>query len=89
MWLIKILIFICYSLGLINTFIKSDFINILVPTFILVIFYTTFHKDQLRNLNLFLIFIGVALGYDLLWFCFSASVFLKIMLLGLCEWNRS
>ena len=74
MGLIKIFIIISIVLAFINTFIRSDFINIIVPTIIVVIFYTSLNSNTVGNLKLFLILIAGALGYDILWFLFSASV---------------
>lgn len=73
MWLIKILIFSDVILGYINTFARSDFINIIIPTIILVIFYTTLNRNVVLNLHVFLIAIAGSLVHDLLWLLFCAG----------------
>ena len=74
MGLIKLFIISLIILGFLNTFVRSDFINIIVPTMILVIFYTSLNKNVVGYLHMFIIAIAATLGYDLLWFLFSSSV---------------
>jgi hypothetical protein len=79
MGLIKLILIILIALGYLNNLSRSDFVNIIVPTLILVIFYTSLNSNVIKFLNIFLIMILGALGYDLLWFLFSASVRLIII----------
>jgi hypothetical protein len=74
MGLIKLFILTLIGLGFINSFIRSDFINIIVPTIILVIFYTSLNRNVVGYLQMFLLAIAATLGYDLLWFLFSSGV---------------
>ncbi len=71
---IKLFIITLIILGFINTFERSDFLNILVPTVILVIFYTTLNNNVSRYLQMFLIAIVVTVAYDFLWIIFSSGV---------------
>ena len=80
MGLIKIFIMSLIALGFINSFIRSDFLNIIVPTMILVIFYTSLNRNVVGYLQMFLIAIAATLGYDLIWFLFSSGVKLKILI---------
>ncbi len=74
MGLIKIFIISLILFGFVNTFERSDFINIIVPTIILLTYYTTLNRDVMRHLQMFLIAIGATLAYDLLWLFFSSGV---------------
>ncbi len=74
MGLIKLFIIVLIGLGFMNSFVRSDFINIIIPTIILVVFYTSLNKNVIMSLEMFLYAIFFALGYDLIWFLFSASV---------------
>jgi hypothetical protein len=71
---IKLFIISLILLGFINSFERSDFLNILVPTVILVIFYTTLNNNVSRYLQMFLIAILVTVAYDFLWLIFSSGV---------------
>jgi hypothetical protein len=71
---IKLFIISLILLGFINSFERSDFLNILVPTVILVIFYTTLNNSVSRYLQMFLIAILVTVAYDFLWLIFSSGV---------------
>jgi len=74
MGLIKFFIIILVALGFINSFVRSDFINIIVPTLILVIFYTSLNKNVSFYLKTFLYAIIATILYDLIWFLSSGSV---------------
>jgi hypothetical protein len=74
MFLIKIFIVVLIILAYLNLFERSDFLNIIVPSLILIIFYTSLNRNVVGILNGFLIAVGGVIAYDLLWFVFSASV---------------
>jgi hypothetical protein len=74
MGVIKLFIFLLIILAYINTLIRSDFINIIVPVYMLIVYSTTLHIDVVSKLNFFLILVGLCLGYDALWFIFCSSV---------------
>jgi hypothetical protein len=75
-WLriLKLLLALNMIITYLNFFARSDFVNILVTGYIYVIVYTTLSTDVVKNLNTFLIALGIALGYDLLWFVLKSSV---------------
>ena len=74
MGLIKLFILLLILLGFINTFERSDFISIMVPTIILVIFYTTLNNNVAKYLQMFLVAICATIVHDLLWIIFSSGV---------------
>jgi hypothetical protein len=89
MGLIKLFIISLIILGFLNTFVRSDFINIIVPTMILVIFYTSLNKNVVGYLHMFIIAIAATLGYDLLWFLFSSSVQFILLIFSLLLFSHT
>lgn len=72
--LIKILLFVSIGLAFFNMFTRADFINMLIPVYMLAIFSTSMSNKLLENLKLFLIAATVTLGTDFLWLFFRSSV---------------
>lgn len=71
---IKILLYISVGLAFINMFTRADFINLLIPVYILAILSSNFKKNSLENLILFTYAAGITLITDLLWLFFRSSV---------------
>lgn len=72
--LIKILLYISIGLSFINMFVRADFINMLIPVYILAMFSTSMSGKMLDNIKLFVIAATVTLATDLLWLMFRDSV---------------
>ena len=79
MWLIKIFIFLNIILGYVNTFARSDFLNIIMPSVILVIFYTSLNKNVIGFLQIFIFAVLGTIVYDTIWFLLSSFVFNLIL----------
>ena len=73
------LILIFSSLSLIisylNLFLKADFVNVLVPLYILVIYFTSINSNLMQNLKQFLYSLFTTLAYDLIWLIFHFSAY--------------
>lgn len=76
MWIIKLCIVILMIIAFINTLIRSDFISILVPSVIWVVFYTSFNQDINGYLFKFLLLVSGSVVYDILWLFFSGIVYM-------------
>jgi hypothetical protein len=74
MGLIKFLLLLIVVLSFINLFDRSDFINLMLPIVILIIFYTSLNNNVVGYLNLFIIGIAGSFVYDILWFFLASSV---------------
>ena len=72
--LIRILLYVSIGLAFCNMFTRADFINMLIPVYMLAIFSTSLSNKLLENLKLFLIVATVTLGTDFLWLFFRSSV---------------
>ncbi len=81
-WFIKLLLFILLGLSFLNLFTRADFINILLPVYILAMFSTSLQAKLITNLNLFFIAATITLGTDFLWLFFRSSVSLIILMLN-------
>lgn len=73
-WLIKTLCYLLIILSFFNLFKRADFINILLPVYMLAILSTSIQSKQLSNLNLFFFACIFSLGTDFLWLFFRSSV---------------
>lgn len=75
-WLpfIRILLYCSIALSFINMFQRADYINMLIPVYILAIFSTSFGSKMLDHLKMFLIASAFTLITDLLWLIFRSSV---------------
>jgi hypothetical protein len=74
MGLIKFLLLLIVMLSFINLFDRSDFVNLMLPIVILIIFYTSLNNNVVGYLNLFIIGIAGSFVYDILWFFLASSV---------------
>lgn len=82
LYITRILLYTSIILSFLNMFIRADFINMLIPVYILAIFSSSFSSKLLDNLKIFLIAATVTLGTDLLWLIFRDSVsFIHIIIL--------
>ena len=73
-WFTKILLLILLVLSFLNMFTRADFINILLPVYMLAIFSTSLQSKLINNLQLFFIAATLTLGTDFLWLFFRSSV---------------
>jgi len=67
-------IIIVLALSLFVSVNRSDFIGVIIPIIIYVIYSTTFKREVLKNINRFIIGIGANLAYDLLWLLINLKV---------------
>jgi len=74
-WLsiVKISLFVLIGLSLFNLFTRADFINILIPVYILATLSTSMSDKMFSNLQIFVIASTVTLIFDLLWLIFRDS----------------
>ena len=73
-WFNKLLLLILLVLSFLNMFTRADFINILLPVYMLAIFSTSLQSKLINNLQLFFIASTLTLGTDFLWLFFRSSV---------------
>ncbi len=73
-WFTKLLLLILLVLSFLNMFTRADFINILLPVYMLAIFSTSLQSKLINNLQLFFIASTLTLGTDFLWLFFRSSV---------------
>lgn len=71
-------ILIAIFLSLFISVSRSDFIGIIIPMLIYIVFLTTFKNDVLRNLNRFILALGINLAYDLFWILINLKVCIKL-----------
>lgn len=69
----KFMLYILIGLSFINMFTRADFINMLIPVYILAMLSSSLSNKLLDNLKLFLIVATVTLGTDFLWLFFRSS----------------
>lgn len=70
----KILLIATLVIAFLSLFLKADFINIIIPMYILMVSLTSLNQSPLEYLNSFLVLIGITLCSDLLWVIFHDSV---------------
>ena len=73
-WFTKLLLLILLVLSFLNMFTRADFVNILLPVYMLAIFSTSLQSKLINNLQLFFIASTLTLGTDFLWLFFRSSV---------------
>lgn len=73
-WFTKMLLYALLILSFLNMFIRADFINVLLPVYILAMFSASLQSKLIDNLQLFFIAATVTLGTDFLWLFFRSSV---------------
>lgn len=78
--LIRILLYCSIGLAFFNMFTRADFINMLIPVYMLAIFSTSFSSKLINNLKIFLIAASLTLITDFLWLVFRSSVIIYINL---------
>jgi len=74
LFLIRICLYSLIVLSFLNMFTRADFINMLLPVYMIAMFSTSFGSKMLENLKLFLIAATLTLGTDFLWLFFRSSV---------------
>lgn len=72
-------IILVLALSLFVSVNRSDFIGIIIPMIIYVIYSTTFKREVLKNINRFIIGISANLAYDLLWLLINLKVILFLI----------
>lgn len=82
-WFTKLLLLILLVLSFLNMFTRADFINILLPVYMLAIFSTSLQSKLINNLQLFFIASTLTLGTDFLWLFFRSSVSFYIFYLNI------
>lgn len=70
----KLLLFALLGLSFLNLFTRADFINVLLPVFMLGMLSSSLQSKLIENLTLFFIASTLTLGTDFLWLFFRASV---------------
>jgi hypothetical protein len=70
----KILLYVLIVLSFLNMFTRADFINVLLPVYMLAMFSASLQSKLIDNLQLFFIATTLTLGTDFLWLFFRASV---------------
>ena len=81
LYLVKILLYILISISFINMYAKADFINMLIPVYILAMLSQSMSSKLLENMKLFIVFATLTLSTDILWLLFrdSVSKFIKFL----------
>ena len=79
MWFTKLLLVVTLILAFLNMFLKADFINVVIPMYILMITFTTLDQNPASYIHSFLVMIGFTLASDLLWIIFHDSVIISLM----------
>lgn len=82
-WFTKLLLLILLVLSFLNMFTRADFINILLPVYMIAIFSTSLQSKLINNLQLFFIASTLTLGTDFLWLFFRSSVSFYIFYLNI------
>lgn len=73
-FLTKLLLFALLGLSFLNLFTRADFINVLLPVFMLAMLSNSLQSKLIENLTLFFIAATLTLGTDFLWLFFRSSV---------------
>ncbi len=68
------LILLTLIFSLFMSVIRSDFVGIIIPIIIFLIYQTTFKQEVLKNINRFIMAISGNIAYDLLWILINLKV---------------
>jgi len=74
LYIVKIFLFSLVALAFINMYARADFINMLIPVYILAMLSQSMADRMFENMTQFLIFTSLTLITDLLWLIFRDSV---------------
>jgi hypothetical protein len=77
MIIIKVCLIIQIILGVFNTLVRSDFLNIIIPFIIFTIINTSTYSTMRKIIDNCIILLVVNIIYDILWFLFTSSVIIK------------
>jgi len=75
------IILVIFFISILVSVNRSDFIGIIIPLIIYIIYSTTFKKEVLKNINRFLISIGANIIYDLIWLLMNFEVKFVILII--------
>ena len=71
---IKYLVIVIMVIGYLSTFAQANFIDIIVPGYMLLIIYTTINSNLMGYLNQFFGICFILVSYDLIWLFFASTV---------------
>ena len=84
MWLplIRMALIAIIVLGFLSTFTQANFIDIIIPGYMLLIMFTTINTNYINYLHQFYALSVCLLIYDLFWLFFVSTVIILIILVG-------